>query len=378
MSQYTEGNVKAFTAGEDLAAFRRVKFSAGTVIYADAGEVSIGTTELKKDSGEQVSIRLNTASGTRKVTAAGTFSIGAELYGAADGKVDDTVIGQIYGTALEAAATGDGDIIEVIPHIGVQHINYDRIFGELLSGGTEQGLTVVSDTQNYAIGTRLETADGEEAIYSLSSGECWSGRGAKFIHDMTDGIDFQLLNATAAVGAESIEFAAGTHPAFAEDELIGGLLLISDQDSGETQDKMVQQRVITGNDVSLENAACTVYFNGGLTRQVTNATYAFCMPNPYSSIAHDERSGLSVAGIPASYVSGSGKYFWLKKRCKVWLAPQDAVGKTAHAREIVFRHDGSLDIHDDSKPTAEFQQHAGYIVDNNAAANGATFVQIKL
>jgi len=113
MSQICEGNTKTFTAGEDLEAFRRVKFSAGTVIYSDAGEVWIGITQQKVSSGEHVSIKLRTGAGTQKVVAATTFAIGAALYGAADGKVDDVVLGQVFGTALEAA-TAAGDIIEAI------------------------------------------------------------------------------------------------------------------------------------------------------------------------------------------------------------------------------------------------------------------------
>ena len=258
---------------------------------------------------------------------------------------------------------------------------YERTFGAIEIGGSYQGLYEVSDTQNYPIGTKRELPGSDEvAYYSKSSGVCWSGRGANFMVQMSDGIDWTLLGATSAVAAEQVTFAAATHPAFDANELKGGLLLISDNNSGDTADKMVQNRVITGNDASLEDAECTVYFEGGLTRQVTAATYAFCMPNPFSSIKFSNVSAgtITIAGIPASYVSAADKYFWLLRRTRVWIAPQDAVGKTDNAREVVFRWDGSLDIHDDSKPTVEFQQHAGYIVDNNAGANGGTFFQIDL
>ena len=365
-------------AGEDLEADRLVRISASTFMYCDAAQEPVGITLNAVLNGAKVAVHPINAGGIAKVTGSKDIAAGAAIYPANDGKVSDSGGGRRLGTLWLDAITADGGKAAALVNI-FSGTALEITYGDLLAAGSYQETHEVSDTQNYPIGTVREMrASDEIAVYSKSSGACWSGRGAKFILDMTDGIDFQLLNATSAVGAESVQFATGTHPAFAEDELKGGLLLISDQDSGDTQDKMVQQRVITGNDASLEDAVCTVYFSGGLTREVTNATYAFCMPNPYSSIAHDERDGLSVAGIPASYVSAANKYFWLKRRCKVWLAPQDAVGKTAHAREIVFRHDGSLDIHDDSIPTAEFQQHAGFIVDNNVAANGATFVQIDL
>ena len=46
MSQYTEENVKAFTAAEALAAFRRVKLdSSADIVYADARDDCVGSTE---------------------------------------------------------------------------------------------------------------------------------------------------------------------------------------------------------------------------------------------------------------------------------------------------------------------------------------------
>lgn len=111
---------RAFTAGADLAAKRRVKLKAATtttppeVEYAGAGEAHIGITETWANNGDGVSILLANASGSMEMTAAGAFALGADIYGAASGKVDDTASGSSIGTALEAA-TADGDVIEVLP-----------------------------------------------------------------------------------------------------------------------------------------------------------------------------------------------------------------------------------------------------------------------
>ena len=108
---------KTFKAGEALAAKRRVKIESGTVtdppevVYADAGEQHIGVTEYAVADGDLVSIRLRTSGGTQEATAAGAFSVGATLYGAADGKIDDASSGTAIGIALEAA-TADGDEVE--------------------------------------------------------------------------------------------------------------------------------------------------------------------------------------------------------------------------------------------------------------------------
>jgi len=112
MSQQNEGGLKAFTAGEDLAAYRRVKLSGGEVVYADAGEEFIGITQEAKLDGEQITVAMRSSGRTFKAVAAEAFAIDSVLYGAADGKVQDTVSGTAQGIALEAA-TAAGDIVEV-------------------------------------------------------------------------------------------------------------------------------------------------------------------------------------------------------------------------------------------------------------------------
>ena len=53
--------------------------------------------------------------GARKFVAAGAFAVGADIYGAAGGKVDDAAgtANVPIGMALEAAS-GDGSIVEVL------------------------------------------------------------------------------------------------------------------------------------------------------------------------------------------------------------------------------------------------------------------------
>lgn len=114
MAQYIDGNVKAFECDEALAIHRCVKMDAdGKVTYADATDAYHGTTEQATfAAGDIVSVRLRTASGTRKMTAAGAISAGAAVFPAADGKVDDTgdtAIGYALG-----AASGNGSVIEVL------------------------------------------------------------------------------------------------------------------------------------------------------------------------------------------------------------------------------------------------------------------------
>lgn len=115
MSQFNIGT-KAFTAGEAMEAYRRVKLSTGSgtqVEYADAGDAYIGFTAAAANLGEMVSVILKTTGRTFKVTASGVIAVGGNFYGAIDGKVSATVNGPIQGRVLEAAAS-DGEIVEAI------------------------------------------------------------------------------------------------------------------------------------------------------------------------------------------------------------------------------------------------------------------------
>ncbi len=113
---------RTYTAGEELLAHRRVKLKLGTVTtppeveYADAGESHIGMTLDEVDAGALLAIKLRNHPGTHEMTAGGAFAINVPLYGADDGKISTTVVGDQLATSHEAA-TGDGDIVEVLPFV---------------------------------------------------------------------------------------------------------------------------------------------------------------------------------------------------------------------------------------------------------------------
>jgi len=140
MASYNDSGIRTFTAGEALAVHRRVKLSAGevvyadadeacigfteravassagTVVYADADEACIGFTERAVANGAEVAVRLNNHPGTFLATAGEAVAVGGSLYALADGKVGDTDPGSgtIRYTCL-SAGSGDGAIIEVFP-----------------------------------------------------------------------------------------------------------------------------------------------------------------------------------------------------------------------------------------------------------------------
>ena len=107
---------KSFLAGAVLAANRRVKLdtSGNTVIYAGAGEKGIGVTqEAALTIGDAVKVKTWNCGGTFAIETAGAVTALAAVYGAANGTVDDVVLGPKIGEANEAAS-GAAVVIEVV------------------------------------------------------------------------------------------------------------------------------------------------------------------------------------------------------------------------------------------------------------------------
>lgn len=119
MAQYVETATRSFVAGGAIPQFSRVKLSTGKLAacaITDGPGVELGTTEQAAFAdGDVVAVRLKSAQGTRKVIAAGAIAVGAPVYTAADGEVNDVAAATSYlrGIALSEAAA-DQDIIEIL------------------------------------------------------------------------------------------------------------------------------------------------------------------------------------------------------------------------------------------------------------------------
>lgn len=114
MSQQNVEGLKSFIATAAVSRFRRVKLSSASGTYVEhAGADSdfIGVAQNYAALGEQVTVALRGAGRTFKCVAAAAVTVGAVIYGAASGYVDDAVSGTAIGVALEVA-TATGDVIE--------------------------------------------------------------------------------------------------------------------------------------------------------------------------------------------------------------------------------------------------------------------------
>lgn len=119
--QHHEGPTRTFQVAAAIAQFVRVKLnSSGKLTEADANDKAyVGvTTRQTFAADEYVAVRLRTADGTHTAVANAAIAVGELCVLADDGEVGPASANSApYGIAL-AAASADGDYIEVLPLVG--------------------------------------------------------------------------------------------------------------------------------------------------------------------------------------------------------------------------------------------------------------------
>jgi len=230
---------------------------------------------------------------------------------------------------------------------------------------------------HWNIGDSVELPDGRKFVYCKSAGACSVGRGNVFNNAIpATGIDYATLAAASALGAKSVQMTAVvTHTA---DDLANGHIVL--KPTSTSTDHELQQRMVVGNTAAAIGATVTIYLDAPLTEALTTSSYAFVMPSPYSAVKYSEGSDAynkSHIGISAVEVTAANVYHWEQYAGRCWLAPQGECGTTDHGREVVWRYDGSIQLRDYSSAIGgAYGQVAGYILDDNSLANGATEIML--
>jgi hypothetical protein len=230
----------------------------------------------------------------------------------------------------------------------------------------------------YNVGDRVQLPDGRVFYYAKSGGACYTGQGNKFYNAIpATGIDYSLLAAASAVRSMQVTMTNQGTVAQTKDGLRNGLIILKPA-SGSGNNEL-QMRGIVGNTAGGVSDEITIYLDAPLTEALTTASYAFCMPSPWSDVRYGSDINCSHCGISAVEVSDSDVYHWEQTWGLCWIAPQSECGTTDYGREVVFRHDGSIQLRDYSSALGgAYGQVAGFIVDNNAAANGSTLIMLQV
>ena len=108
-----EGGV-TYPGASALEPYRRVKLASGNLTYSAASDEDVGVTESRTfAAAEVVSVLPAICDKTVRMVGAAAISAGADVYGAASGKVTGTPGGRYIGLAV-TACTADGAQFEVM------------------------------------------------------------------------------------------------------------------------------------------------------------------------------------------------------------------------------------------------------------------------
>ena len=158
MSQYVEASVRGFTAGAAIGQHLRVYLtSSNTLALAGANDYGIGTMEDPATAAnEQVSVRLNSAMGTRKCVANAAITVGDPVYLAASGKVGyDLHHGSFFGRVLPL---GSRALTQLNPRLGSAAALLDADAVTLDESGLRA--VVVSGDHHHVVNLVTTSADG--------------------------------------------------------------------------------------------------------------------------------------------------------------------------------------------------------------------------
>lgn len=214
MAAYRNAGPFTMLSGEALEAFRLVKLSSATVVYADAGDDPIGITTEAVATATQVSI-YPLQGGIQKVVCSKTIATDTALYTANDGKVSDAATGNQIGISVEAGTAN----LSVIPAIMFGLTSANGVF----SGNFRDTITFADDfigVNTEDGGTFSSTAD--KGIWLATVISAGAGDSLITIEDDAAGGVIKVLTAAQAadgvnaqVNGEAFKLAVGKPLQFA-------------------------------------------------------------------------------------------------------------------------------------------------------------------
>lgn len=252
------------------------------------------------------------------------------------------------------------------------------IYGGLITGQEVQELEdVPTTTQKHEIGSRLVTDDGDVFRYVMAGGTLNSDLGCS--PQYTQEVGYNTIAASAIVGATTIVVDMGASDGIAE----GGVIAVDYLKNGRVlvfphSDNSFVRRILT-NTVTAGAAEMTLTLDRGIPHAITvDEDHMECMASPYKNVITSTSNQKSVVGMPTSAMT-IGQFGWIQTWGICWVAPQGAVSTGNNDREVVFRHDGSIDQHDYSDAVITMAQHAGFILkDIRGGGQGAPFIMLQI
>lgn len=233
-------------------------------------------------------------------------------------------------------------------------------------------------------GDRVVLPDGRVFRYAKSSGLC---------NDET-AVEFTLAEvqtygtvATTTVArtkdtaftpdqsrSNSIVITGGIHAVLTQDQLRGGYVICYGSVGP------AQFRGLIGNDAAAADANFTVYLDAALVTQLTAGAGIEAFYNPWTALSSANNTvACSKAGMPATPVDASGKYFWVQTWGPVWCPPTNASFADDNDRGAYWRASGAIEgeIANASKGGSNSTQYAGFLLTKGFTAGPLLMLQVS-
>lgn len=254
-----------------------------------------------------------------------------------------------------------------------------RLYGRSYSTKLKQVITAISATKLYDYGTLLEDTVGNKYRY------CKWGGSSVLTQRAGWGYNYQItghdaIPTTSAIGTKTIAVTVGATDGIAGDGVIAVDYLADGYAIVWHADLTTMRLRIISNTVGASGGTMTITVEDPLNAAVTLATETIeIFASPFCDVRTGNSGGnhAFIAQPMAPFVTGS-PYGWGLVHGVTFIDPQPAVGLTL-AQQLVFRHDGSVDVQDDSDAFAQHMQHAGHVLSYLAAGTqAAPFMMLKI
>jgi len=253
------------------------------------------------------------------------------------------------------------------------------IYGGLITGQTVQELaTAPSTTQRHEIGARMMTKDGRVFRYAKAGATLNADLGCSPYEEQE--VAYTTIAAAAALGATTIILDVQSGDGIADDGVIAVDSLVNGYVVVFPHNEDAFTRLITGNTVTAAAGEMTLTLLNGIpvALDAGDVDHGECMASPYADVRSSTSNTKSVVGIP-SWAATVGQFLWIQTWGPVWVAPQGTVSVGNNHRQVVFRHDGSIDDHDYNDAVVTQAQHAGFVLkQGNGGGQGAAFIMLQI
>jgi hypothetical protein len=254
--------------------------------------------------------------------------------------------------------------------------------------GANVGATVInqdiyelSDTQKQRLGTKC--VRGDRVFKYAKATAALTNTSQAVYNTYHQDICYAVCPTASPVGSNKVYVTVGAGDGIANDGAIaahaleGGYIAVGITGTN-------RNYAIVDNDAAVSGGTVIITIDGELAvATVAATTYVEVMGSPYRVTSGIAGYARGFMGIPMALATVASPYLWLQTWGPCWVAPQDNVGmgaSTTTSHEVVFRHDGSLDLavlHDGITNT--YAQHAGFVMTRaQDDTQGAPFIMLQI